>query len=289
MLAVLAIASRARAADVQQIRALLRVEPGATCLTTDKLAVEIIPLLDDARLPSNVLFVVEGDPIDRRSARLHVVRDQRTVAERAFEPGPDRCSHLQAAVGLAIALAINAAQEEERTQTRQWSVSGAGLWTYRLLPQLAPGAEVLARRAFGEHALVRAGAAGAFAFDATLGSQGKFDASLFMARLDGCARTRLSPALRADGCAGLLGGLLYVSGSEVASPESSAVPWLALVAAAELELEVSARWALMLGFSANFLLHRVEVGLEDASGTRIQTRALERFGLALSLGPVYYF
>jgi hypothetical protein len=181
------------------------------------------PLLDDPRIPNDLMFVVEGSARDPRSARLRVLRDARTIAERAFEPGPERCGHLHAAVGLAIALAINAAREDERKQLRTWSVSGAGLWTYRLLPQLAPGAEVLARRAFGEHALVRAGVMAAFAFDEPLRPQGSFDATLLVARLDACMRPRLSPGLRATGCAGAQGGVLHVSGSDVASPTSSAV------------------------------------------------------------------
>jgi hypothetical protein len=289
VIAVLAFASTVHASDAELIRARLRVEPGATCLTAEQLVAEVEPLLDDPYVPGDLMFVVEGSRIDARSARLRVVRGERAIAERAFQPGPELCSHLHAAVGLAIALAINAAQEEERSVTRAWSVSGAGLWTYRLLPQFAPGAELLARRGFGEHALLRAGALAAFAFDEPLGARGTFDATLLVARLDGCARTRLSRRLRAGGCAGVLGGMLHVSGTDVASATSSAVPFVALAAAVDLELELSERWALAFGFSAHFLLHRIQVGLDDASGTRAESRALDRFGLALAIGPVYYF
>jgi len=288
-LTIALLARTAHASDDGLIRARLRVEPGATCLTAEGLAAEIEPLLDEPTIPGDVMFVVEGSVIDARSARLRVVRGERAIAERAFQPGPERCDHFHAALGLAIALAINAAQEEERAETREWSAAATGLWTYRLLPQLAPGAELLARRGFGEHALLRAGVAAAFAFDQTLGSQGTFDAALLVARIDGCARTRLSEGLRADGCAGLWGGVLDVSGNDVASATSSAVPWLALAVAGALELALSDRWALSLGISGHFLLHRVEVGLENAGGLRAESRALDRFGLALAIGPVYYF
>jgi hypothetical protein len=283
------LASTAHALDAEVIGARLRVEPGATCLTEAQLVTAIEPLLDDPRIPEELTFVVEGDALDPLSAQLYVVRRGQTVAERAFAPGPERCGHFHAAVGLAIALAINAAQEEERARSGVWSIAGAGLWTYRVLPRFAPGAELLARRALGAHALVRGGVAAALSFDERLGTQGTFDATLAVARLDGCARIELSSALRADGCAGVLGGLLQVSGNDVARPSGDAVPWVALAAAASLELAFSEQWALALGFSANFLLHRVEVGLESTDGTQAATRALDRVGLALGIGPVYYF
>lgn len=289
MNAVLALAATARASDAELIRSRLRVEPGATCLTAEQLVAEIEPLLDDPRIPDGLTFVVEGSAIDPRTARLRIVRQGKTLAERAFDPGPELCSNLHAAVGLAIALAIHAVQEDERTATRAWSVAAAGLWTYRLLPQVAPGAELLARRGFGEHALVRAGFSAAFAFDEPLHATGTFDATLLLVRADGCGRARLSEGLRADGCAGLIGGALLASGDDVARPTRSAVPWIAATAAASLELALAARWALTLGISAHFLLHRVEIGLASASGAPSERRALDRFSLALGVGPVYYF
>jgi hypothetical protein len=286
----LAHTSLAHAADAEQIQKLLLVQAGATCLTAEGLAVEVERLLDDAPIPREFVFVVEGNATDPRSARLRIARHGKPVAERAFEPGPARCSHLHAAVGLAIALAIKAAQLEERDRARDWSLSAAGLWTYGPLPQFAPGAELSVRRALGEHVLLRAGGLGVLAFDATLGQQaGTFDAALIAARADGCGRAKLAEAVHAGACAGLLGGALYAAGDEVEGPTSSAVPFLALSVAAEFELDLSDRWSLALGLSSTFLLHRVEVGLADSSGMPVESRALGRFGFAVGIGPVYYF
>jgi hypothetical protein len=212
------------------------------------------------------------------------------VAQRAFEPGPARCGHLHAAVALAIALAIKASQEEERDRARAWSLSASGLWSYRVLPQFAPGAEVAVRRAFGEHVLIRAGALGLLAFDATLGEQGgTFDATLIAGRTDGCARTRLGSTVHAGACLGVLGGVLHADGDDVASASSSVVPWVGLLGAADFEFGLSERWSLAAGLAATFLLHRVEVGLADARGIPAESRTLSRFGFMLGLGPVYYF
>lgn len=286
---VLAHASYARAADTQRIRRQLRVEPGATCLTAEKLADEVQQLLDDAPVADDFVFFVDGSASEPRNVYLRIVRQEGVVAQRAFEPGPDRCSHLHAAVALAIALAIKAAHEGPRAVIREWSLSGAGLWTYRLLPQFAPGAELSVRRALGEHVLVRAGALGVLAFGAPLESlPGTFDATLIAARAEGCGRVRLVSPLRAGICAGLLGGVLHVAGRELASATSSTVPLVALSGALDFEFELAKRWSLLLGFSAIFLLDRIHVGFETTSGAQGESQALDRFGLALGIGAAYY-
>ena len=286
---VLAHAGSARAADAGQIRRQLRVAPGATCLTVERLLVEVQQLLDDAPVADDFVFFVDGSASDPRNVYLRVVRQEGVVAQRAFEPGPARCSHLHAAVALAITLAIKAENDEAPEVIREWSLSGAGLWTYRLLPQFAPGAELSVRRTFGEHLLVRAGALGVVAFGARLESlPGSFDATLIAARAEGCGRIELVSSLEGGVCAGLLGGMLHVAGDEVADATSSTVPWLALSSALDLELKLAERWSLLLDLSATFLLHRLEVGFETRSGARAESRELDRFGFALGIGAAYY-
>jgi hypothetical protein len=289
--ALLAPARAANAVDTERIETLVRVVPGATCLRAHELALAVEPLLDDLRVPSDFEFLVEGSASNSRSARLHILRHGRPVAERAFEPGPERCSHLHAAVALAIALAINAArEEEERARVPEWSLSGSLLGTSGFVPQLGAGLELLLGRSFGEHVRLRLGPTGNLAFDASIGApQGSFDAALAGARADGCVRGKLSTTLHALGCAGMLGGALYVSGDELRDSTRPVVPWLAVAAAASLELELAHRWSLALGFSLAFLLHRVEVGSEDATGAWQQSRELERLAFALGIGPTYYF
>jgi hypothetical protein len=294
-LVALLVTARAHAADTEHIQSLLRVHPGATCLTAPTLAAAVEPLLEDVHVPQDFSFVVEGDARDSRGARLRIVRGDQVVAERVFEPGPELCDRLHAAVGLTIALAINAAREEEveRERGREWSLSGAVIGSYGVVPRLAPGAELHVRRHFGEHALLRLGTVGVAGFGAEVAQgAGTFDATLVAARADGCARGTLTWALRGGGCLGLLGGALYAVGdaaSGATSATSATVPWLALSFATSLELRLSERWALELGVSATFLLHRVEVGLEDTAGVRQRSRALDRVSFALGLGPAYYF
>jgi hypothetical protein len=162
--------------------------------------------------------------------------------------------------------------------------------TYRLLPELAPGLELLARYRLNEHIALRMGALGVAAFDVPLAAQAaSFDATLTALRADGCSRWQLADALDGAVCLGLLGGFLHAAGAEVASPRSSTVPVLALATVAELELSVSLRWSLVLGLSATILLHQLQVGLQDADGAQSTRRALSNPGFSLGFGPVYTF
>jgi hypothetical protein len=287
--AVFALASSARAADTERIQRHLRVEPGATCLSVTKLATEIDQLLGDVSVADDLVIFVEGSASDPRGLYLRFVRQEGVVAERAFEPGPARCSHLHAAVALAITLAVNAENERTPEIRRDWSLSALGLWTYRLLPGFAPGAELSARRGLGEHVLLRAGVLGVFAPGARLESlPGTFDAMLFAARIDGCGRFELVSHLRTGGCVGVLGGMLHASGDDVPGSRSSTVPWVALSAALDFELALAERWSLLLGGSTTFLLHRVRIGFETASGVQGENRELERIAFGLGIGFLYY-
>ena len=176
------------------------------------------------------------------------------------------------------------------TDARRWSVAGAGLLTYAVVPQLATGIELQLRRAFGEHAQLRGGVISTFAFDVELEeSAGTFDATLIAARVDGCARTALASALRGAGCFGLLGGALHVAGHEAMRTTSATVPWLALSAAASLDYVLSPSWSLELGISAGVLLHQVEVGIENTRSAGVENRRLSQVSFAVGFGPVYSF
>jgi hypothetical protein len=298
---VVGAAAPARAAgpDADDIRELLRVQAGATCLGAEALAEQVQQWLHDSPIADDVEIAVVGSPTDPRVVRIRVLQDGRVIAHRAFEPGPARCSHLQAAVGLAIALSLKASLVEElgeplpddpASRSRGWALAVGSLGTYRVLPELAPGLSVAARYAVGEHVLLRLGLVGVATFDVRLDERrGSFDAALPAARVDACARSRLAGPMHGSACVGLLGGALYVRGADVPTPTSETVAVIAFANAAELELELSERWSLSLELTMTFLLHRVEVGLQDAQGTRVGTRGLPSPGYGLGVGPVCYF
>ncbi len=292
-------ATTARAVDAQQVRQLLRVRPGATCLSSERLAREVEQWLYDEEIATDVTIVVEGSAKDPRSAVLRVVRAGRTLAHRAFEPGPAGCDRLQAAVGLAIALALKASMVDELAQplgddpvarAYGWSLSAASIGTYQVLPGFAPGLGLAAHWALGPRVAFRFGAVGVRAFDAELErSGGRFDATLIAGRCDACVRAMLTTGLRAQACAGVLGGGLSASGNDFANARTSVVAWFAFANAAGLELELSTHWSLTLDFSVAFPFHGVRIGIEDSDGTEVDGQSLDRAGFALEIGPMYNF
>lgn len=292
-------------AQGQRIVEQLRVEPGVTCLNAEQLAVQVERWLDGAPVAKDLTIVVDGSMFDPRQVRLNIIRDRKTVAHRAFEPGPEPCDHLHDAVALAIAMVLKALRVEEppspepapqpepeapAVRMPRWSIAGVVLASYRLLPELAPGLELRARYDFNEHFALRLGVLGALSFGVPLAQNaGSFDATLAAARADACGRRRLAGGVHGGFCFGLLGGALGASGTDVSSPQSSTVPAFALAGAAELAFELSERWSIELGLSMTLLLHGVRVGVAGSSGMPGSSRALDSPGFALGVGPAYHF
>ncbi|HEX2678634.1 MAG TPA: hypothetical protein VHM19_18405 [Polyangiales bacterium] len=299
LLGVLSCATPARALEAKPLRQVLRVRAGATCLSTDSLAPLVEQWLQADTVRSDVTIVVDGSASDPRSARLRVVREGQTLSHRAFEPGPARCESLQAAVSLAIALALKASLLDElgeplpddpAARLQGWSLSAAGMATYALLPAPAPGLELGARLALAPAVVLRFGVLGVGAFGVAFEhSAASFDSILVAARADACARIQLTGSLRARACSGLLGGPLYARGRGVEGAQSSVVGWIAWANGLGLDLELGEHWSLGFDFSLALPLHRVRIGIDDSSGKSLASQALAVAGYAASLGPLYRF
>lgn len=278
----------ARAVDAQQVKRLLRVQPGATCLSAERLALQVEKRMPDEEIPTDITIVVEGSTTDPRGAILYIVRGGQTLAHRDFDPGPARCEYLEAAVGLAIALSLRALPP--KPNTRGWSLSAACLGTYRMLPGFASGLDLAAHWAFNTNVVLRLGALGNMAFDADLERNiGRVDATFIAARLDACLNVAPTDGLHVRVCAGMLSGAVYIRGTDFSNPRSAVFPWTALANAVGLQLDLSTHWSLTLDFSVAFLLHEVRIGVEDFSGTEVDGQSFSRASFALGFGPMYNF
>jgi len=247
--------------------------------------------MPDEDIPRDITIVVEGSATDPHSAVLNVVRGGQTLAHRDFEPGPMRCDYLEAAVGLAIALSLKALPpDESEPSARGWSLSAACLGTYRLLPGFAAGLDLAAHWALDTNVVLRFGALGNMAFDAELERNiGRFDATLAAMRLDGYLHVAPTNALHVQACTGVLGGALYIRGSDFRNPRYAVFPWTALANVVGLQLDLSTHWSLSLDFSALFLLHQVRIRVEDYRGAEVDGQSFSRSSFALGFGPMYNF
>ncbi len=88
------------------------VEPGATCLDHGQLVVQVESWLNEQALDPRIHVDVLGDPARPDAARFAVTIEGRVVAERRWEAAPKGCLDLHAVVGLAVAMALEAAVVE---------------------------------------------------------------------------------------------------------------------------------------------------------------------------------
>ena len=288
---------RALGLDSAQLAQLLRVRAGATCLSAEDLAPLVEQWVYDEPLPRDLLVEVEGSASDPHSANFRVVSAGRTIAHRAFDPGPPRCEHLQAAISLAIALALKVSLLDglgealpDDPGAAAWSLTAAGLASHRVLPEFAPGFELRAQYEFGPLWALRLSAFGLLAQTIALERTAvSFDAALLAGRIDVCVRGALTSALYARVCAGLAGGALYAQGHGSASTRSATLAWFAFANAVALGVSISEHWSLELEFSLTVPLRRLRVRVDDSRGRELDGRSLAALGFILGIGPSYRF
>ena len=279
------------------------VRPGATCVELARLAEHVRTWLGDDSVDPDVWVRVEGSAEDPRTVSFEMGRGDRVLARRRFEPGPERCEHLQAALGLAIALAIRVSLLDEiigprqepaparpPAEARPWAVGGAAAASFGVLPGPALGASVSAERDLPPNFALRLGALGLATRDRTFATgPGAFDAEIIALRLDACVRFEFAPRLAGLGCAGLLAGGLFAQGHDFASSRSASSGWVAAATAIGLALGLASRWSLNGEVVLVAPLGRTPVEVLSATGTVAETRDLSSAGVTLTLGPLYRF
>jgi hypothetical protein len=291
---VLLAAAGARAARAEApasapsiaIEQALAVAPGVGCLERERLAAQVRFWLGRSRVASDVRISVRGDA---RRVEFELWRG-RSRGTRTFDPLPDGCDQAHAAVGLAIALAIDAdllvrlvePEAAARAAPPRW------LWTlalgggYAVLPDLSFGAgtglefgllEWLSARAdlFVEHA------PGARIEP----SPGRFDATLFGGALRLCAGGRALPALRFALCGGPAAGVLHARGRNFAASYAPTGAWSAIASGLRVELDVGV--SLVLDVDLIAPLHSPSFRIERESAPALRRDASEVGGL-LRLG-----
>jgi hypothetical protein len=293
------------AADrTRPLREAIAVEPGATCLETATLVEHVQSWLGADGADSDVAIEVRGSPDQSRVVEFRTLRAGRAIAYRRFAPGPERCEHLHAALGLAIAMAIRASLVEELAGTaadtrsrvpegpaeagRPWAIGANALGALGVLPGAAFGVDVRIERALAHPFHVRVGLLGLAALGETL-TPGQFDVWLLAPRIDLCAGLDLSRRLLGRACMGLSGGGLYAHGHRFPSSQDSLVRWFAAVNGIDLVANLAKSWSLDLAVSVVLPLVRTSIVVRDSSGNVTGERELAPVGGFLGFGPLYRF
>lgn len=278
------------------------VRPGATCVQLAPLAEHVGTWLGTDTVDPEVWVRVEGSPDDPRTVSFEMGRGDRVLARRRFEPGPERCEHLQAALGLAIALAIRVSLLDEILGPREapaparpaeahpWAVGGGAAVSLGVLPGAALGASVSAERDLPPNFALRLGALGLATPDRTFATgPGAFDAEAIALRIDACVRIAVAARLSGLVCAGFLAGGLFTQGHDFASSRSASSAWTAAASAIGVTVGLAGRWSLDGEAMLVAPLRRTQVEVLSAAGTIAETRDLSSAGVTLTVGPVYRF
>lgn len=289
-------------ADTRPLGEALRVQPGATCVTAAALDEHVQAWLGSDQVEADLWVRVEGSADDPRDISFEMGRGAQVLARRRFQPGPDRCDHLQAALGLAIALAIRvsllddfvepavAARPAPPVRADAWAVAGDALASWGVLPGAAFGAGARVERSLPPNFALGLGFQGLGGWDKTFGQvSGAFDAALFALRLDACVTFVFGGPVGGRGCIGFEGGGLYAQGRDFATPRRSVARWLAAANEFGVIVEVDPRWSVQGTLTLVLPLEHPRIGVQTSSGAVVDSRNLPPVGGALAIGPVYRF
>jgi hypothetical protein len=293
------------AAQAQALRSLdemLRLQSGASCLEKSRLVSHIAAWLGTGRVDSRLTVAVEGSATSARNVRFRIERSGATFAERSFDPGPERCEDLHAAVAIAIALALKASLLEALTKLTEtvanataaprWALALDGVAGVAVLPGVAFGASLELQRELIASVSARLSVFGLRGLGATFPRTrpAGFDPWLGSARLDACDAFQLASRLRLSACIGVALGALYIVGHDLQPRSSAAARYVALANALDLRVDLGAAWSLRLALSTLLPLERASVVVR-ARDTSLPVDSVDiaAIGVMLSLGPLLRF
>ncbi|MET0386567.1 MAG: hypothetical protein ABW321_11440 [Polyangiales bacterium] len=277
----------------------MRVAPGVTCLESERVVEHIATWLGTERVAAPLVIEVNGSPYFARTVWFRIRRGDATLAERRFEPAPERCDNLHAAVGLAIALALKASlldsligvrTELEAQAFHPYRIGAHALGGGAVVPGLAWGLGLSLQRVLTDRFAARLsvlgvwGPRGDFAAD-----QGRFTTLLTLGRLDVCSRLVTSGRVNISLCVGITAGALYATGEAFPMSRHALVPYFAVAHALELDLALSTRWSLALAIDVLVPVRRASFVVREQTGTVLAAHELAAAGALLALGPACHF
>jgi hypothetical protein len=286
------------------------LDSGATCLEREKLITRIVRWRETEDVDPSLQVQVWGDPKVPTRVFFSVARAGIDPAERTLANAPSDCDELHSAVALSIALAIDslfAAQgptpltaaiealeakssahepTEKAVYARYWElgllvgatlsiVPGMGLAALprvqlTLLPWLSLGAEGVVTRA--ERLTLGAG-------------PGSYDATVLAAGVDACAGGETAERMSFYVCLGGRGGGFSTQGYGSDDSSTYTRQWWVLSGSSQARAWILPAFGLGIGIEGMFSLFERLLVLRGST----QSQAVPRFGLAVSVGPVFRF
>ena len=297
----------------------------STCLDAPTLAARVEMWLGRSEIDARVSVRVRDERDVGQGVVFVVLREGRPVAERRLRPKSIPCPDLTAAVGIAIALAIDATFLASLMNVADLESIKAPPAPpapppppSRPEPEKAPpSAAAPHKEAVGVRGSVQAHAlvgvlptpvAGAsFGFDVALApwadlrisgmgtlrrpiriGTGEADVTLAAGRFDGCF-VRPVDAVSLVGCGGVVTGRWIAAGSGYDVNQSSSLPWMAAVARAEGRLRVGEGIHVVFAVDGYVPLLRPVLDVRGRDGKVVASDEAPAAGFGVAVGPLIAF
>jgi hypothetical protein len=297
-------AAQTREASLVPIVGVIEVRSGDPCLDVRIIAEQVTRWLHRDAIDARINVLLRPSPSGGES--IEVIREGSVVAERTFDGGTASCAERQAALGLMIALALDATIVETLepeaitappetpapevpvpSPTRVLSLDAAATVAFGSLPEPAGGGTLMIELSLGERLALRFGAS-ALATGALTLERGRTSSTLVAARFAACTGASIS-RFRAEACGGVSGGTVLARGRGFTLDERAVVPWLACSVGGAGRVALGSRIALRLAVDLVVPIVRAELAVVDVEGTSVATRTPPPIAAELSFGVVLSF
>lgn len=271
----------------------LAPEAAAGCLEERRLQGYVRLWLGRSRVPADVHVTVLPSPRLPKGVTIEIAQGD-ARRERTFDPLPDDCAEAHAALGLAIALALDAdaltrfAESQAGVKTRRKRLVSAELGAgYHALPGASVGARAGIEAEWLSWLSGRLDLFAHYSPNNSLGpSAGRYDAMALAASSQACMGGRATTALRLALCAGAGAGALHVQGRHYAASASDTGAWIFALSTLRAVLQLGIPWVIDLDLIAPLYMPSIHVE-RDLAPDRV--RQPDVAGAMLSLGPGFQF
>jgi hypothetical protein len=286
-----AAAASTPAATVQRpIADAVDVQPGATCLDERNLEAHVQMWLGRSGVPPAVRVFVQGVGRRTDAVEFRIVR-QGKIRWRKFDPIPSACGEAHAALGLAIALAIDEGLLKELGDRHHEPVSHGLVIGFELAGgyQVIPGYSggLKAGVDYGVLSWLRPRAEALFQHsrdNEIEGSSGVFDATLFAGTLGLCAGGAFSETLRLAMCTSVIGGAVHSKGSGYLISSARTGKFFSVSSGMRMSVELGVTWLLDLDLVFPVRVPRFTV---ERPGTTDLYRDPGAVGVLIGVGPAF--
>jgi hypothetical protein len=266
------------------------VLPGATCLDEQRLEAHVQMWLGSGKVPTVVRVFVQGDARRRQAVEFRIAREG-AIRWRKFDPIPGDCTEAHAALGLAIALAIDEGALDQLTELskprRPRLVAFELAGGYDVVPGPSGGLKVGIEYGVLDWLFPRAEALVQHSRNNEIeGSSGRFDATLFAATLGFCTGGPLTDDVRIALCSSLIGGAVYSRGNGYRISSARTGEFFSGSTGVRLELRAGIPWVLDLDVVFPLRVPRFTV---ERPGSTDLVRNPPPAGVLIGIGPALAF